>query len=162
MLKMLSDLTQVKRIDFTTGTGTLITSGYQGQWLVPGLTYATFPSSGQAGAFQIWTEGNRDGTAGFTPDATHTSKLTVLYGHYRAKTDRFNGSIGDYAIGTKLSVGADGDLQPARLVTVSGGAVSTSVTQDHIYAVVVGLDSAMTYFDHNGGAAFGAIEFVTV
>lgn len=159
MLKMLSDLTQVKRIDFTTGTGTLITSGYQGQWLVPGSTYATFPTSGMAGAFQIWTEGNRDGTAGFTPDATHTSKLTVLYGHYRAKTDRFNGVIGDYSIGTKLTVAADGDLQPVATILGSG---SVPVPNGHVYAVVVGLDSAMTYFDHNGGSTFGAIEFVTV
>ncbi len=160
---MLSDLTQVKRIDFTTGTGTLITSGYQGQWLVPGSTYATFPTSGMAGAFQIWTEGNRDGTAGFTPDATHTSKLTVLYGHYRAKTDRFNGVIGDYSIGTKLTVAADGDLTPARPVTVSGNfGVGATITPDHVYAVVVGIDNALVYFDHNSGTAFDAIEFVTV
>lgn len=161
MLKLLSDLTQVKRIDFTTGTGTLITSGYQGQWLVPGASVATFPSSGQAGAFQIWTEGNRDGTAGFTPDATNTSKLTVLYGHYRAKTNRFNGVIGDYSVGTKLTVAADGDLQPARFVTVSGGALNASVTSDQVYAVCVGTDT-ITYFDHNSGSSFSVIEFVTV
>ncbi len=161
MLKTLSDLTMVQRIDFTTGTGTLITSGYQGQWLVPGSTYATLPTSGQAGAFQIWTEGNRDGTAGFTPDATNTSKLTVLYGPYRARTDRFN-SNGTYAIGTKLTVGADGNLTPARFVTVSGGANNASVTSDHVYAICVDTGDTMTYFDHNGGAAFNYLEYITV
>lgn len=161
MLKLLTDLTAVHRMDFATGTGTLITSGYQGQWLVPGDSTATFPSSGQAGAFQIWTEGNRDGTAGFTPDATNTGKLTVLYGKYRARTDRFNGGLGQYDIGTKLSIGADGDLQPARFVTVSGGANSASVTADQVYAVCVG-EGSMTYFDHNSGSSFQYIEFVTV
>lgn len=154
MLKILSDLNKVERIDFTTGTGTLITSGYQGQWLVPGATYATFPSSGQAAAFQIWTEGNRDGTAGFTPDATNTSKLTVLYGKYRALTDQFEGVIGSYSIGTELTVSENGKLMP---VTSSGVGVSA----DTVYAHCIGTDS-ITYFDHSSGAAFDVIKYVTV
>lgn len=148
MLKIMSDLNRVERIDFPTGTTTLITSGYQGQWLVPGATYAVYPTSGQAGAFQIWTEGNRDGTAGFTPDTANTAKLTVLYGKYRGRTDRFNGNLNDYSIGTKLTVQTDGDFEPA-----TGSA--------QVYAVCIG-EGTMTYFNHNSGSAFNYIEFVTV
>jgi hypothetical protein len=158
MLKILSDLTQVERIDFSTGVGTLIASGYQGQWLVPGATYATFPTSGQAGVFQIWTEGNRDGTVGFTPDTVNTEKLTTLYGKYRARTDKFDGVIGDYAIGTKLTVSTLGNFAPVTNTAVSG---VFEVTADHVCAVCIGVGE-MTHFTHNSGALFDYIEFVTV
>lgn len=145
----MSDLTMVQRIDFTTPSETIITSGYQGQWLVPGNPNAIYPStSGMAGAFQIWTEGNRNGTAGFTPDATNNDKLTVLYGKYRARTDRFNGPLSNYDIGTKLTINTDGDLEP-----VSGSA--------YVYAICIG-EGTMTYFSHNSGSAFNYIEYVTV
>ncbi|MCA9313769.1 hypothetical protein KDA08_05670 [Candidatus Saccharibacteria bacterium] len=157
----MTDINMVQRIDFPTGTGTLIASGYQGQWLVPGSTYAIFPTSGQAGAFQIWTEGNRDGTVGFTPDTAHTAKLTVLSGKYRARTNRFVGAIGDYSIGTQLTVNAAGDFSPARFVTVSGGALNASVTSDYVYALCLGTGS-MSYFTHSGGSTFSYVEYETV
>lgn len=162
MLKLMTTLDSLQRWDITTPSTTVLTSGYQGQWIVPGLSYSAYPSSGAAGAFQIWTEGKRDGTAGFTPDTANTGKLTVLYGKYRARTDRYNGSP---TIGTKLTVNADGDLGPVYSVAVSGGAAGATdditLTSDHVYAICVGYGT-MTYFDHNSGSAFNYIEYVTV
>jgi len=162
MLKIMSDLTKLERIDFTASAG-FVTSGYQGQWIQPGSSTVAYPTSGVAGgAFQIWTEGNRDGTAGFTPDATNNGKVTVIYGKYRARTDRFNGALSAYDVGTPLTVDADGDLVPARYVNVSGVAgVGAAVTADKVVAYCVG-EGSMTYFTHNGGSAFDYIEYVTV
>jgi len=77
-----------------------------------------------------------------------SAKLTVLYGHYRARTDRFNAALEEYSIGTKLTLGADGDLQPAS-------------STDQVYAVCIG-EGTMSHFQHNSGSAFNYIEFVTV
>jgi hypothetical protein len=162
MLKLMTPLAQIERFDLTGQAGIILASGYQGQWIVPAATYFTYPTSGQAGAFQIWTEGMRDGTIGFTPDVTNTGKLTVLYGKYRARTDRFNGAP---TYGDKLTVNADGDLGKCYSVAVSGGAVGATdditLSSDYVYAVCVGT-SQMTYFTHNGGSQFAYIEYVTV
>jgi hypothetical protein len=163
MLKIMSDLNQIQRFDFAAPSTTVLTSGFQGQWVALGASQVSYPTSGQGGVFQIWTEGNRDGTNGFTPDTANTGKLTLLYGKYRARTDRFNGTLADYSIGTALTVGADGDLTPATYVTATGLTAGTSVsaTADKIVGYCIG-EGSMTYFQHSGGGLFDYIEFVTV
>jgi len=161
MLKIMSDLTKLERFDLV-ASAAFQSTGKQGQWVQPGASTVAYPSAGAQGAcFQIWTEGNRNGSAGFTPDVAHTDKVTVLYGKYKARTDQFVGALSSYDVGTPLTVDTAGLLKPATYVTVSGGANSASVTADKIVAYCTS-EGSMTYFSHSGGAAFNYIEYVTV
>lgn len=111
MLKMLSNLHLANRMDFTAATDVLA-SGVQGSFVTidanEKLQFATSEES--RAAWPVWTESNRDGTAGFTPDTTTTGNLTVLDGYVRAITDQVNG-YDALSIGDNLAVDTLGELQ---------------------------------------------------
>jgi hypothetical protein len=110
---MLTNLNMVHRFDVTPTAG-LLASGYTGTWVAHSATETIDLPSG-AGVFAlgvVWTESNRDGTVGFTPDSRTvalggTGKLTVVWGKFRALTDQFSGTP---AIGAALYVTTAGVL----------------------------------------------------
>lgn len=112
------------------------------------------PEAGAIGALQIFTESNRDGTPGWAPDAnaSHKDQLTVLYGKYRAATDRFNGTP---APGDKLGVAADGNLAVIGSGTI--GADELAETAD-----VVAVCTKGSYSERHLQKDFEMIEFITV
>lgn len=110
---MLTNLNLVHRFDVAPTAG-LLASGYTGTWVAHSATETIgLPSAdGKFALGVVWTESNRDGTIGFTPDTRAvasggTGKLTVVWGKFRALTDRFTGSP---AIGAALYVTTTGVL----------------------------------------------------
>lgn len=109
MLKLLSDLKLANAMDFTAAAG-VIASGVTGTWVtIDSNDTLQLPSSATKFAFPVWTESNRDGTAGYTPDVTATGKLTILDGYLRAITDQVTSYAG-LAVGDLLTVDANGKL----------------------------------------------------
>lgn len=105
MLQILSSLTLGTRLDFKASA-----------WVLANAKTGTFVSLtadgiGQpaAGAFAlpIWSESNRDGSAGFSPDIAATGNITVFYGKLYGITDQFAGTP---AIGDALYVNTAGKL----------------------------------------------------
>lgn len=123
MLRLLTDLNLINRFDVE-APDNLISSGVAetGTWVVKTEDTLALPSAGDVGAMQIFTESNRDGSAGWSTDATayYQNKLTVLHGKYRALTDQYTGTP---SAGTPLKVDADGKLEAATVGT------------DHVVAV---------------------------
>lgn len=109
MLKLLSDLKRANRFDKAATAG-LLASGVTGTWVTLNASDEfDLPSASNRLAFPVWTESNRDGTVGWTPDVGATGKLTVFDGYLRAITDQ----VTDYASlaqGDLLKVGTDGKL----------------------------------------------------
>ncbi len=109
MLKLLSDLKRANRFDKTATAG-LIASGVTGSWAtLDSSDNLDLPAGATKLAFPIWTESNRDGTIGWTPDVGVTGKLTVFDGYLRAITDQVTGYAG-LAIGDLLTVDSSGKL----------------------------------------------------
>ncbi len=125
MLKLQTDLNLIDRFDVTASTTVIATSGLQGRWAVPTANGWDFPvTAGAHPAYLIWTEGNYDGTtetAGFTPDATDTAKLTFLAGKYRIKTNQHTGTI---TLNTPLYVNASGVLEDCIISSIESGVVA--------------------------------------
>lgn len=66
-------------------------------------------AGGPVDAMMVWTESNRDGTAGVAPQATQLQpKLTVIYGPMRCLTDQY---VGTPTAGVKLFANANGKLE---------------------------------------------------
>lgn len=137
MLRLLSDLNKVTRFDVE-ATGTILSGAAadQGTFVVKNGDTLALPTAGTAaGAMAIFTEANRDGTDGWSPDvkAGTGNSLTVLYGKYRAVTDQFTGTP---AAGTPLTVNTDGVLAAAVIGTDHVVAVCTkaSHTVRHLQA----------------------------
>lgn len=120
MLRILDNLNINNRFDVEATDG-LIASGVTGSFAQKSGDTIDLPSAGANGVFQVWTESNRDGTNGWTPDVDATGKLTVLYGKYRALTDQFSGSPN---AGDELQVNTSGELEPE-----SGGAIVAVCTK---------------------------------
>lgn len=83
---------------------------------------------------QIFTESNRDGSAGWSPDVTAVPgarRLTVLVGKYRAVSDQYTGTP---SVGDPLAVDADGLLTVATLGDNTAVAVCTKAahTERHL------------------------------
>jgi hypothetical protein len=109
MLKLLSDLKKANRFDKTATAG-VIASGVTGTWVtLDSNDKFDLPSGATRLAFPIWTESNRDGSVGWTPDVGATNKLTVLDGYVRAITDQVAG-YSSLALGDNLTVDANGKL----------------------------------------------------
>lgn len=109
MLKLLSDLKRSNRFD-KTAAASVIASGVEGTWVtLDSNDHVDLPSAATKLAFCVWTESNRDGSVGWTPDVGATGKLTVLDGYIRAITDQVAG-YADLSIGDLLTVDTDGKL----------------------------------------------------
>lgn len=109
MLRLKTDLNLINRFDVS-APDTLMESGVAetGTWVVKEGEALALPTAGDIHAMQIFTESNRDGTPGWSPDSTAgVNKLTVLWGKYRATTDQYAGTP---AAGDPLAVDADGKL----------------------------------------------------
>lgn len=111
-------------------------------------------ADGAAGALAIFTESNRNGSAGWAPDATaykgggQAGQLTVLHGKFRALTSEYAAGI---AAGDKLIVEADtGKLKKA---------VAPATDPDQqIVAVCTKAEHALRHL----GADTNVIEILTV
>jgi len=144
MLRPLTDLNLVARQDFTADAWILI-SGATGTWVAPTATGVGKPTAGDY-CRPIFSESNRDGTAGFSPDITATGKVTTLYGKLRALTDKYSGSP---ALGNKMSVTAAGVLEPQ-----TGDVASTTA----LVAVCTKTAHSLTHL----GTTYTVIEFETL
>jgi hypothetical protein len=143
MLQILSSLNLVTRMDLEADSWILL-SGVTGTWVAPGgLDTVGKPTAGDF-AFPIWSESNRDGSAGFSPDIHSTGNVTVIYGKLRGVTDKFTGTP---AAGDALYVTAAG-----KLTDTDGGGSGI------IVAYCTKPSHSVTYLSQG----FTAIEFVTV
>ncbi len=111
MLILKSDINLIHRFDAKADAWTLA-SGVTGTFVEIANTESgdglTKPTAGNF-AVAIWSESNRDGSPGWSPDIAATGNLTYLYGKYRAVTDQIES--GDNPIpGTPLYVSANGKL----------------------------------------------------
>lgn len=113
MLRLLSNLNLLNRFDVDADAA-LLAASVTGTWVTKnGDTLSLPTASGVQHVMVVWTESNRDGTVGYTPDVTATGKLTVLQGKFRALTDQITGSPG---VGQALTVLTDGTLSSAQAV----------------------------------------------
>jgi len=126
MLKLLSDLKRANRFDKTATAGALA-SGVTGTWVTLNSSDEfDLPSGATRLAFPVWSESNRDGTVGWTPDIAATGKLTVFDGYMRAITDQ----VADYAglaQGDNLTVNSAGKLAKTTAAVTSVGVVMRKV-----------------------------------
>jgi len=113
MLKILSNINNCVRWDVDCAAADWpMVSGVTGTFVGFDATGATRPIL-HKGSAQVWSEGNRDGTAGFSPDTKSTGKLTLIGGSYRALTDQFD----TVAVNEPLYVTVDGKLNTAVIGT---------------------------------------------
>ena len=141
MLQILSSLNLVTRMDLEASTWVLA-SGVTGTWVAPGGDDDCDKPAAGVFAFPIWSESNRDGSAGFSPDIHSTGNVTVIYGKLRGVTDQF---VNTPTAGAALYVDATGKLS----TTAGAGVVVAYCTKP---------SHSVTYL----GQGFTAIEFVTV
>ena len=107
MLKLLSNLNNCIRWDIDAASDEWpMLSGKTGSFVSFDADGAIQPTEGDTAVVAIWSESNRDGTAGFSPDIAGNGKLTVIGGGYRALTDQFT----TVAVGEPLKVLATGKL----------------------------------------------------
>jgi hypothetical protein len=139
MLQILSSLTLVSRFDLTADAWTLA-SGQTGTFVEMSGDAIQKPTAGNF-AVPVWSESNRDGSAGFSPDIAATGKVTVIYGKLKGVTDQY---VGTPAVGAPLFVDANGKLT----VTASGNGV--------VVAYCTKAQSTVKYLSKS----FNAIEFV--
>lgn len=142
MLQILSNINLVTRMDLEADSWILL-SGVTGTWVAPGGDDNVGKPTAGVFALPIWSESNRDGSAGFSPDIHSTGNVTVIYGKLRAVTDQFTGSP---AAGAALFVDATGKL----------------TTTDPGSGVVVARCTKPSHSTTYLGKGFTAIEFVTV
>lgn len=142
MLQILSSLNLATRMDLAYDTW-ILASGVTGTWVSPGGDDDCGKPTAGDFSFPIWSESNRDGSAGFSPDIASTGNVTVIYGKLRGVTDQF---VGSPTAGAALYVDATGKLS----VTSAGDAV--------VVAYCTKPSHSTTYL----GQGFTAIEFVTV
>lgn len=142
MLQILSNINLVTRMDLEADSWILL-SGVTGTWVAPGGDDNVGKPTAGVFAFPIWSESNRDASAGFSPDIHSTGNVTVIYGKLRGVTDQFTGSP---AAGQALFVDATGKLTTTD--PGSGVVVARCLKPSH----------STTYLSKG----FTAIEFVTV
>jgi hypothetical protein len=152
MLELLTDIETVQRIDYTFPSNAA--SGFQGCYVVPTSTVGSVAlTQGSVGnALPIWTEGgNRTTeTAGsWSPDVSETSKITVINGAYRARTNKYTeeaGAGGTLSLGDPLKTWSGGELAKATLGT------------DYIVGYVQRLGYSYTF---GTGQTATVIDFIT-
>jgi hypothetical protein len=159
MLQMKTDLLRVNRLEKTADAWTLA-NAVTGSWVSLSGAGIIQPAAVGDFAVPIFTESNRDGTAGFTGDVSVTGGVTVLLGKMEAITDQFTGTP---AIGDKLYVLTTGKLANATgaSLTLSGtptveelGALSAATP----VAICTKAAANMEWF----GSTISVIEYVTV
>jgi hypothetical protein len=121
----------------------ILASGVTGTWVSPGGDDDVGQPTAGDFAFPIWSESNRDGSAGFSPDIHSTGNITVIYGKLRGVTDQF---VDTPAAGAALYVDVNGKL-------------STTSTGD---AVVVARCTKPSHSTTYLSQGFTVIEFVTI
>jgi hypothetical protein len=145
MLKPLSDINLDTRIE-ATASAWVLASGVTGTFVKFSSTSTETkidkPAAGDF-AVPVWSESNRDLTAGWSPDVMATGNLTVIYGKFRGTTDQFSGTP---AVGAPLYVDANGKLCD----TSTGNAVRLAICTKAAFTT--------TYLSKQ----FSAIEFVLV
>ena len=142
MLRLLTNMNLLNRFDVVATAG-LLASGVTGTFVRKnGDTLDLLAAAGDFAIGPVWTESNRDGTVGFTPDVGATGKLSIYYGKYRALTDQFSGTPTTSA---KLYAGTDGKLS----VTAGNG-------------VVVAYCTKASHTISHLGTSHTVIEYVTV
>lgn len=151
MLQMKTDLLKVNRLD-KLADAWILANGKTGMWVSFSSTGVQQVQADGDLAVPIFTESNRDGTAGFTGDVGVTGKVTVLFGKMEAITDQF---VGTPAVGEKLYAGTDGQLSNAADAT--GGAITPSFTTFAV-AMCTKASTAMEWF----GSSINVIEYVTL
>lgn len=114
MLQILTSLTLLSRVDLTAQQW-ILDSGATGTFVAMSGDSAVKPTAGGI-AFPIWSESNRDQSAGFSPDIKATGKVSLMYGKLRGATDQF---VGSPTVGAPLFVDANGKLT----VTTAGSGV---------------------------------------
>jgi hypothetical protein len=144
MLQILSNYNLFVRMDLEADSWILL-SGVTGTWVAPGGDDDVGKPAANAFALPIWSESNRDGSAGFSPDIHSTGNITVIYGKIRGVTDQFTGTP---AAGDLLWVTADGKLTDAD----NSGSGATPV------AYCMKPSHSTTYLSQG----FTAIEFITI
>jgi len=124
MLKLLSNLNNCIRWDVTVAAGSWpLISGTTGTFVNFDATGAIQPAADTTSAAMVWSEGNRDGTAGFSPDITGNGKLTLLGGGFRCLTDQ----CGTLVAGAAVKVGVDGKLVADGVGTISSIGYCTAI-----------------------------------
>ena len=118
MLQILTSLTLLSRLDLLADSWILV-SGKTGTFVEMSGDNVKKPTAGNL-AFPIWSESNRDGSAGFSPDIHATGKVTVMYGKLKATTDQY---VGTPTVGAKLYVDANGQLT----TTTAGAGIAVAV-----------------------------------
>jgi hypothetical protein len=110
MIRVLSDLKLVQRIDFDATDG-LLASGYQGSWVTWDNTAQKVDLTTGATllAWPIFNENELGNATGgkFSPDVEELKKVTVLYGKFRGLTDQYTGNV---TTGNGADTGAGGVL----------------------------------------------------
>lgn len=144
MLQILSSLTLGSRFDLT-ASAWILASGVTGTFVEMSGADAIKPTAGNL-AFPIWSESNRDQTAGFSPDIAATGKVTLFYGKLKGVTDQFVTTGAAPTVGCKLYVDANG-----KLTTVSAGNAM-------VVAICTKAAASVKYL----GQVYSAIEFVLV
>lgn len=148
MLQMKTDLLRVNRLE-KTAAAWVLANGKTGLWVSFSATGVQQVQTKGDLAVPIFTESNRDGSAGFTGDVGVTGKVTVLFGKMEAITDQFTGTP---AVGDILYALTDGTL---------ANATDGTITVDHTHvpvAICTKASTAMEWF----GNSINVIEYVTL
>lgn len=146
---MKTDLLRVNRLEKIADSWTL-TNGKTGLWVGLTATGVGQPTLGKY-AVPIFTESNRDGSAGFTGDVSVTKGVTVLLGKFEGVTDQFAGTP---AVGDKLFVTAAGVLANATGASMDAAAQAAG----SYVAICTKASTSVEWFGNN----IDVIEFVTV
>ena len=149
MLQMKTDLLRVNRLE-KTAAAWVLANGKTGLWVSFSATGVQQVQTAGDLAVPIFTESNRDGSAGFTGDVSITGKVTVLYGKMEAITDQFTGTP---AVGDILYALTDGTLANA-----TDGSITPVVGTQVPVAVCTKASTAMEWF----GNSINVIEYVTL
>jgi len=150
MLQMKTDLLRVNRLEKTADAWTLA-NAVTGSWVSLSGAGIIQPAAVGDFAVPIFTESNRDGTAGFTGDVSVTGGVTVLLGKMEAITDQFTGTP---AIGDKLYVLTTGKLANATGASLDAAGEAAA----NVVAICTKAAADMEWF----GSTISVIEYVTV
>ena len=141
MFDLKSDLNLCNRLEVAASSAVADAASRQGSWITLAGVLTEDGTANRAN-YLVWSESNRDNTAGFTPDVKDTGALTVLSGYFIGWTTPYTGSI---AIGDLLVCTADGKLVAA----TSDDAAASDTTNK---AVAVAMSVHDTSHKYVGGS----------
>ena len=183
MLKILSPLEMIQRVDVTAKTGgSVFASGTTGSWVQvesdgsgnPVVNLAGIAAAGGQGkpGWAVWTEGVRSvtsaytygagqgqlaptsvGGAGFSPDAIRTGKVTTLVGKWRGLTDQVE-TTNAPAIGDFLMIST---ATPGKLTKITTYAYS-GLNSAGNYPVAIIRGGPYTSYSYLGNTYTGVYE----